>query len=101
MVRLKSLAFSFSSVHVDLNDSGADSISLSYPFPRVTAEKKRLLANAKHTALLAQGGQFAVKKSLDKKIKKQDGKEKKSRPRGLGFGGDAGGGGGDRKRIKM
>jgi len=52
--------------------------------------------------LLAQGGQFAVKKSLDKKIKKQDGKEKKSRPRGHGFGGDsAGGHGGDRKRVKM
>jgi ribosomal RNA-processing protein 36 len=33
-------------------------------------EKKRILAEAKHKALLEQGGQFAVKKSLDKKLKK-------------------------------
>lgn len=85
-------------------DASLTSLSLptTPPSPAPSpAEKKRLLATAKHTALLAQGGQYAVKKSMEKKIKKQDGKEKKSRPRGLGFGGDGGAQGGDRKRVKM
>lgn len=69
-----------------------------------TAEKKRLLVEAKHAALLERGGQFAVKKALEKKRKKDAGKEKKARPRGLGFGPGApsfDGAAPARKRVKM
>jgi hypothetical protein len=74
--------------------------------PRTPAEKKRLLVEAKHAALLERGGQFAVKKALEKKRKKDAGKEKKARPRGLGFGSSgpkpsADGSAPARKRVKM
>lgn len=68
------------------------------------AEKKDLLLKARFEALEKQGGKRAVKKVVDKKMKKVAGKEKKSRPFAAGGfsgggGGEGGGGGVKRRRV--
>lgn len=64
----------------------------------LSAEKKDILLKARFASLEAEGGKGAVKKAMDKKLKKVAGKEKKSRPFAAG-----GGAGmeGDRKRRRV
>lgn len=72
----------------------------------MTAEKRDLLLKSKFDTLEKTGGKGAVKKAMDKKLKKVAGKEKKSRPFSVsaGAGGGGGGGGGEdgaRKRRRV
>ncbi|TCD69934.1 rRNA bioproteinsis protein rrp36 [Steccherinum ochraceum] len=60
------------------------------------ADEKEMLVRAKYEALEAAGGRGAVKKAIEKKQKKINQKEKKSRPFGVGQGGGRGGRGGGR-----
>ncbi|KAL1406459.1 rRNA biogenesis protein rrp36 [Vanrija albida] len=71
------------------------------------SEKRDLLLKAKFDSLEQRGGKGAVKKAMDKKMKKVAGKEKKSRPFKAGGGGgagregagEAGNGGNKRRRV--
>jgi len=45
-----------------------------------SADKKRLLLNARYDAMAVEGGQRAIKKAIEKKQKKMSQKETKSRP---------------------
>lgn len=78
--------------------------------PYTIAEKRKLLTKAKYDALATEGGKRAVKKAIEKKMKKIGQKEKKSRPfdsrplpsrkRSFEGNGEIGEGGRRRKQIR-